>query len=367
MARVTLINPPTIVNMSSLSFHNSIPPLGLAYISAVTKQAGHQVQIIDAPGESIETYHPLRSGTIEGLFLHGLSLTEIVERISADTQIVGITNMFLHEWPLLNRLITLIKQRFPEIKIVLGGETPSAFWQHMLTTCPALDFCVLGEGETCFEELIIAIDSHLPIEGVPSVAFRNDQGTPIKSQGSRKRIRDIDALPWPDWEAFPVEAYLEHQYSSGVKRGRSLPMISSRGCPYQCTFCSSPEMWTTRYVTREPAQVIDEVAWYVERYRIQNVDFHDLTSMLTKRWILDFCDMMAQRSIQISWQLPSGTRCEALDRETLAALYRSGCRNLSYSPESGSEEMLETMKKRVKIPVLLKSVRSAVQEKLYQM
>jgi len=146
-----------------------------------------------------------------------------------------------------------------------------------------------------------------------------------------------------------------------VKRGRSLPMISSRGCPYQCTFCSSPAMWTTRYVTRTPEHVADEIGDYVERYGISNVDFHDLTSMLTKKWIVRFCQVMEERGIQISWQLPSGTRCEALDAEALDALYRSGCRNLSYSPESGSEEILKDIKKRVKLPVLMKSVRAAVE------
>ena len=96
-------------------------------------------------------------------------------------------------------------------------------------------------------------------------------------------------------------------------------------------------MWTTRYVTRTPGDVADEISDYVERYGVSNIDFHDLTSMLTKRWIVQFCDEVQTRGLQISWQLPSGTRCEALDAEALAALYRSGCRNLSYSPESGSE------------------------------
>ena len=359
MAYVTLIKPPTVVNMSSLSFHNSLPPLGLAYMSAVAKAAGHRVHVIDAPGEDIERYHPLKRGSIT-LYTHGLSLPEIVERIPAETNVVGITNMFLHEWPLIKELIPLIRQRVPRALIVMGGETPSAFWWQMMAESPGLDCCVIGEGEITFEELLTAVDRGTPLADVASIAFRGADGKAVKSTATRKRIRAVEDIPRPDWEAFQVDAYLSREYSSGVKRGRSLPMISSRGCPYQCTFCSSPQMWTTRYVTRTPEHVADEIGDYVERYGISNVDFHDLTSMLTKKWIVRFCEVMEERGIQISWQLPSGTRCEALDAEALDALYRSGCRNLSYSPESGSEQILKDIKKRVKLPVLMKSVRAAV-------
>src|SRR5262245_31736903 len=123
MAYVTLIKPPTVVNMSSLSFHNSLPPLGLAYISAVAKAAGHTVQVIDAPGEDIDRYHGFQRGEIR-LFTHGLSLQQVVDRIPKETNVIGITNMFLHEWPLIKEMIALIRQRLPKPLIVLGGETP---------------------------------------------------------------------------------------------------------------------------------------------------------------------------------------------------------------------------------------------------
>ncbi len=288
MASVTLIKPPTVVNMGSLSFTNSLPPLGLAYISAIAKQAGHTVQVIDAPGEAIDTYRPVAHGRIGSLFSHGLSIPEIVERITPESRVVGITNMFIHEWPTVKELVRAIRQRFPDTLIVLGGETPTAFWSRMMQECPDIDCCVLGEGELTFEELLATVDARGELGQVASLAYRAPDGTPQQSDVTRKRIRDIEQLPWPDWDAFRVDAYLERRYSSGVKRGRSLPMISSRGCPYRCTFCSSPAMWTTRYVTRSPRDVADEIHHYVERYGVTNIDFHDLTSMLTKRWITEF-------------------------------------------------------------------------------
>lgn len=360
MARVTLIKPPNVLAMSSLSFNNTIPPLGLAYISASAKAAGHTVTVIDAPGEGIDRFEPLHHELFDSLFTHGLSLDEVVDRIDPESRVVGITNMFLHEWPLVRELVRLVRVRYPSVTIVLGGETPTAFWWKMLEDSPELDVCVLGEGEATFEELLATLEAGGPLEGVASIAFRGPDG-PMKSTACRKRIRDIDELPWPDWESFQLEAYLANDYSSGVKRGRSIPMLSSRGCPFQCTFCSSPGMWTTRYVTRKPELVATEIEHYRSRYQVDNIDFLDLTSMLTKRWIVRFVEVLESRGIRMTWQLPSGTRSEALDAESLGALARSGCRNISYSPETGSTRLIQIIKKRAKLPVLTASVRAAVE------
>jgi radical SAM superfamily enzyme YgiQ (UPF0313 family) len=95
-------------------------------------------------------------------------------------------------------------------------------------------------------------------------------------------------------------------------------------------------MWTTRYFERNPADVVDEIADYVERYAMANVDFEDLTVFINRDWILAFCAELERRSLRITFQLPSGTRSEALDAEVLAALVRNGCSNLTYAPESGA-------------------------------
>jgi radical SAM superfamily enzyme YgiQ (UPF0313 family) len=136
-------------------------------------------------------------------------------------------------------------------------------------------------------------------------------------------------------------------------------MLATRGCPYQCTFCSSPDMWTTRYVMRDPADVVDEIRSHVERWRIENINFCDLTAVLKKSWIIDFCDRLIAADLGVVWQLPTGTRSEVLDREVLERLHRSGCRNVTYNPESGSEYMLEVLKKRVRLEKMLESLEHA--------
>jgi radical SAM superfamily enzyme YgiQ (UPF0313 family) len=139
-----------------------------------------------------------------------------------------------------------------------------------------------------------------------------------------------------------------------------MPVLTSRGCPYRCTFCSSPQMWTTRYHRRDPELVLDEIEDLQRRYGVRNININDLTSLLTKQWILDFCGAIERRGVRFLWQLPSGTRSEAVDRETAEAMARAGCRNFCYAPESGSPEELRRIKKRVKLPALRASLRGAL-------
>jgi radical SAM superfamily enzyme YgiQ (UPF0313 family) len=138
-----------------------------------------------------------------------------------------------------------------------------------------------------------------------------------------------------------------------------MPVLATRGCPYRCSFCSSPQMWTTRYVVREPEEVADEIAGYVERYGVRNVNFADLTAITKRQWTLRFCDALEERAPGLIWQLPVGTRAEALDAEVLQRLWDTGCRNVTYAPEAGGQRMLDVYDKRVDLGTILRSLRDA--------
>ena len=111
---------------------------------------------------------------------------------------------------------------------------------------------------------------------------------------------------------------------------------------------------------RNPASVVDEIEDLMQTYDVKSIDFADLTAIVKKEWILEFCDELHRRSINVIWQLPSGTRSEALDEETLTAIRKSGCSFLTYAPESASQETLDMIKKRLKISRLTESVQNAV-------
>jgi radical SAM superfamily enzyme YgiQ (UPF0313 family) len=120
-------------------------------------------------------------------------------------------------------------------------------------------------------------------------------------------------------------------------------------------------MWTTRYVMRSVDDVVDEIVAYIKRYRVNSIDFYDLTAIVKRDWILQFIAELERRNIHIAWQLPSGTRSESLDGEVIKGLARTGCEFLVYAPESGSRRTLDMTKKRVNLTSLQRSIALAVE------
>lgn len=351
--RITLIRPPAVSSLHAYSV-GIVPPLGPAYVAAALVAAGHHVSVIDALGEAPLARHPSAHPLLAA---HGLTIAEIVARIPPDVQGIGVSVMFSQQWPHVAAILRAVHAAFPRAAIFVGGEHATAMWDYLLEKCPEVTLCVLGEGEETAVDVAAWIAGQASLADIPGIAYRLD-GRP-HCTAPRRRIHDIDQIPRPAWDLFPIENYLANGFGHGVNRGRSLPMLATRGCPYQCTFCSSPGMWTTRYYARSVTSVVDEIGGHVERYGITNIDFEDLTMFINQDWILAFCAELERRGLRITYQLPSGTRSEALDAKVLAALSRSGCRNLTYAPESGSPKVLTDIKKKARPERVLASMRIA--------
>jgi radical SAM superfamily enzyme YgiQ (UPF0313 family) len=315
------------------------------------------VSLIDGVGED-----PLRSEPVsdDGLLVaRGLAFDDIIARVPADAELIGVSAMFSSEWPVVRDFFNRLGAAFPDTFMVGGGEHLTALPEFSMQQCPCLKAVAIGEGEETLVELAAALEKGTPLEAVAGLVLRQADGG-FHRTGPRGRIRDIDAIPQPAWDLVPLENYLANGLTNGVNLGRSMPMLASRGCPYQCTFCSSPFMWTTRWLSRDPMILVDEIAEYQARFAITNVDFYDLTAIVKRDWIIKFCQELLRRGIKITWQLPSGTRSEAIDAEVARLLAASGCRNLSYAPESGSERTLAAIKKKIKLGRMLQSLTDSI-------
>ncbi len=359
---VVLVHPPTIASVTTLS-QEAVPPLGLAYVAGALRADGQRVTVVDAVGEALDqlAIYPRARASM----LRGLSFDEIVARIPADATLIGVSCMFSNAWCPTRDLVERIHEAFPGVPIALGGEHATACWELVLRTCEAVTFCVLGEGERTLCELSRCLDEGSDPRLVPGVAARAPGGAPGLAPPDapiplkRARIRDIDAIAEPYWEAFPLEKYIDGHYNHGVVRGRSMPILASRGCPYRCTFCSSPRMWTTKWVVRSPRELVAEMKRCIERYRVNDFAFYDLTAIIRRDWLVEFCTLLLDEKLDITWQLPSGTRSEAIDGEVATLLFASGCKNINYAPESGSPRELERIQKRVNLGRMLRSMRDA--------
>lgn len=353
MSFITLIRPPFVYSKRAVS-KPVVPPLAVAYLAALLQKAGHYVEVIDALGEGLSnsapTVHPK-------LVYRGLPTEAIIERISADTNAIAVSCMFSMEWPHTEDVLLKIHKHFPSLPIIVGGEHATAVYEYILQTCSAVSCVALGEGEETLCEFAEFLENKKMFGDIAGLAFRAN-GKTVKT-APRRRIKDLDSLPLPAWDLTPLHAYHEAGYGYGVNRGISMPILATRGCPYQCTFCSNPLMWTTRYTMRSPQKVLDEIELYLNKYKATNIDFYDLTAILKREWILEFCRGVLKRKLLFTWQLPVGTRSEALDEEVLSLLYASGCRNVCYAPESGSERILKETKKRVHLDSLNTSLKKA--------
>jgi radical SAM superfamily enzyme YgiQ (UPF0313 family) len=355
---VGLLHLPCLAAPKTLSYFEGAPPLGLAYVAAALRAAGYPPFVLDALGEAPDHYSafPCAKGD---LIVQGYDIDGIVDRLPANLDVLGIGNLFLHELRFLQRLLPAIKERFPDLVVIMGGENATGMWEDLLRLLPEVTGCILGEGDEAFPALIRVLERGAGLEQAPSLAYRVN-GEPAQTPRA-KRIRAVDDIPWPAWDLFPVARYLEARIRSGVYRGPSLPILTSRGCPYRCAFCSSPNMWGTTYVARTAAKLVDEIEWLMRTYGATNFDLRDLTSVLTKKWIHDFHAEVQRRQLTFTWQIPQGTRSENLSRETLELMYATGCRNFGYALESVAPHVIRRMKKKVVPERLFGSIREALQ------
>lgn len=351
---VTLIKPPIIFSKNSYSTPLTMP-LGLAYLAAVLEKAGYPVKVIDCPASDVDRIVLTPDDRFK---IQGLDEKESIERIDPQTDIIGVTVMFSQEWPHVRDYIKKIHEALPNATIIVGGEHPTAMPEYTLRDSPAIDYAILGEGELPLLELVHKLRTGRTTDEISGIAYLRN-GKFIKT-GLSPRLADIKKMPWPAWHLIDVNAYFQPNFTMGIGHGRNMAMLATRGCPYQCTFCSNPQMWTTRYVMRPVEDVVREIVFNIEKYETNSIDFYDLTAIVKREWILDFIKELKRRDINISWQLPSGTRSEILDEEVIRGLSETGCDFLVYAPESGSQKSLDMIKKRVNLKNLTRSVSIAL-------
>ncbi len=351
---ITLIRPPFIIPKGLQRGSAAIPPIGIAYLAAVLKANDYDYDVIDSVGEKIDGSEPLSFIDAE---VSGLTNSEIVSNIPHHTNVIGISSMFANDWIYIKELLHQCKEHFPSVKIILGGEYPTADYEYILKNYHEVDFCVLGEGEETLLELLKAFEEQKSWIDITGIAFRKNKEV-IKT-GPRKRVSNLESIPWPDWSKIPLEEYMRTSGSYYAVEERSMPMLGSRGCPYSCTFCSSPNMWTTRWVARDIENLIAEIKHNIKTYNVKHIRFFDLTAIINKKWTEQFCNRLIEEDLPITWSLPVGTRTEAVNYELLSLLKRSGCLSMDLSAESGSPETLKRIKKRLSVDHILGIIRSA--------
>ena len=353
LIRFALVAPNGSVN------NEPTPPIGLAYIASSCNSMGAKVEGIDATGKDLNNIFKIPNGNLQGI---GIEIDEILKIVNPKTHVFGISAMFTHEWTYIKDCLKKLKKKFPKSKIIAGGEHVTALPEYSLRDCREIDYVCLGEGEETWTEITKKILKKENINSIDGLAYIKKNKF-IKNK-YRERIKEVDKIPWPDWKIFPIEPYLDNAISFGAGSGRNMPFLASRGCPYECTFCSNPLMYGRRYYIRPVEDVIKEIKYYIKKYKITGLQFYDLTAIVKKEWIIEFCKSLKKNKINIEWSLPSGTRSEALDLEAVKAMTKAKLKYLVYAPESGSPKTLKLIKKKIKLHKMEESIRFAIKNKV---
>lgn len=334
--KTLLINPPQLFSKTQVAA-GVIPPLGLLYLSSYLKKEGYRVEILDALVEGAGTINELLVANCR-LTYRGLSFNEIIKRIDSAYKIVGISSLFSFAFPIVLKLTEAIKAAFPEIIIVVGGAHVSALPSEVIMN-KSIDFVVIGEGEETFKKLLAEIEfgnnNFKEIDGL-AYKFAGKTFTNPKKQ----YIENLDSLPFPDRAAVPLEKYYEINEAHGPTGLKWTPLLSSRGCPYGCTFCTSA-LWSRKFRARSAENVVAEIEECIRKYDIKEFHFEDENLTLDHARINRICDIIIEKKLNIKWQTPNGIRASVTDENTLLKMKQSGCNHVTFAPESGSERVLK--------------------------
>ncbi len=301
------------------------PFLGIAYIAAVLEKNGLSVKILDA----------LAEGCNED------DIREYVKR--EDPKIVGIT-VATPMIPYSLDIAKMVKEFNKDIKVIFGGAHPSAAPEDTMKSCKAIDFCVIGEGEITFLELSRAILERRAKKfyDIKGIAFRN--GNKIIRTNPRPLIENLDEIPFPARHLLPMEKYSFSPIK--YKRSPGTNMISSRGCPYNCLFCTK-HVFGQKLRIRSVKNVIDEINLLIEKYGIKEIHFYDDTFTVSEKYVEEFCKTILKEKIDISFWING--RVNTVNKDMLNLLKKAGCYRIYYGFESATPKILRILNKQESI------------------
>jgi len=340
MKKILLINPPVYSTKGVVDI-TPYPPLGLAYLSAALRNAGFETEILDCFLEGKDIISSWEFFEMKMLFDDvlkiGLTSESIVEKIEEyKPDIIAITHMFSRQRNIVEELLLTIKMLFPRIITIIGGA-------HVTATKDSYDktvnYIVIGEGERAIIE--IASGKH---------------GRYNQDIVQCDLIEDLNSIAYPDWGTANLEKYFGSKMSHGYRKyERFVPVQTSRGCPANCIFCTAHKTWGKKYRMRSPLNVIKELEYLKEEYDIEEIMFEDDNLTLnSKRALIIFNDMI---KLDLAWDTPNGIAVWTLSEKLIDKMVESGCYNINFAFESGSQRVLDEV---IKKPVKLKRAKELV-------
>jgi anaerobic magnesium-protoporphyrin IX monomethyl ester cyclase len=341
--KVLFINPP-YERLKGLSVESV--PMGLLSLATMVEQAGHEAKVLDAdtsfePGEF--AYDNANRAETQTIYQDNLKkdahpawaeIKQLIRDFRPD--VVGLTVM-TNGYSSFQKVVHIINENEPRPLIIAGGPHVTICRNGFLEDNPKVDLAFVGEGEVTIVEFLKELGGAKDYQRVKGLLFRKAKN--VIFSGERPFIEDLNTLPIPDRSLL----HNEKKY----RPAKMTQMMTSRGCPFECTYCASVPIWRRKVRRRSPAKLLEEIEYLSDRYHIRSFEFWDDTFTISKMDVLEFCRLLRERhgKKRFVWKCLTNINC--LDAEMLDALRLAGCTSLSIGVESGSDRMLKMIKKRI--------------------
>jgi len=325
-AKISLVNPPPLKGVYR---HQLYLPIGLAYLAAVLEENGYDVTVIDCPALEMNL---------------GQLKTKLA---SINPDVVGITSMT----PTIQSALlsaSAAKESCPDATVVLGGPHATFMDEQVLNEEAAVDVVVRGEGEETLLELAENVSNTKSLNKIQGITFR-DNGQTVRTP-TRPFIKNLDELPRPAYKHFPLEKYR-------LFGRRMLPIMISRGCPSQCSFCTTARMFGKAFRARSPKNIVDELEWLRDAHGADAFSFYDDTFTLDKKRALKICEEIRYRKIGLPWDCQ--TRVSVVSEEILRKMREANCQQVFFGVESGCQKILNAVNKGTTVEQNEKAIRLA--------
>ncbi len=325
--KVTFVNPPY------KDMHMVAPPIGLGYMIAVLEKSRHKCFLIDAIKDQ-------------------LTIEQTVAKIKESKPDLVAINIMTAYYYNAQKIIQLLKKE--NLKIVIGGAHVSALPKRTLKETNA-DYGINGEGEYAMLELVNKLENNEDVSKVENLIYW--QVKEVIANPRRELIKHLDELPFPAWDKMNPQCYPKAPHGTVYKAFPVAPVLTSRGCPYQCSYCSSNNVWGVNFRTRSAKNIVDEIEHLVKNYGVKEIQFIDDNMTMIRDRAVEICNEIMKRKLNIYWSCPNGVRIDSLDEELVRKMKLSGCYSLCLGIESGSQEVLNSIYKRLNLKIVPEKVK----------
>lgn len=296
------------------------PPIGTAYLGAAADNAGYEIALIDG-----------------GLW----GIPQIIKQAkSFSPEVIGVTCWTIQRETVW-KLCAALQQELPKAFLIMGGPHATIFPEHIFKKTQA-SIVVIGEGEATFRELLDVFANRRDLKNVKGIALRNPDNTVYYTE-PRTPIENLDTISRPFYTGFDCFAFSNYSGFPSLPRPTA-PIISSRGCVFNCTFCGSVAYWGKRWRYRSADNVLEEIEWLIKDMRANSLFFFDDNLPVNKKRIFAICEGMIQKRLRFPWACCSHVKM--IDKDLLKLMKESGCVSIDFGVESGSEKILHNINKK---------------------